>query len=653
MAFDLKINKSKNHRYPKSKEELGSYVKTCHDSGLNNRRGHEFQWAVNYSYYLGFQNLHYSPLTGTINRDIESENIIINRIAPYVEIRNAKYTRNKPLPYVVPDKNNRESIQGAKISEMLLKHLWKTDNMDEKHATFCTNINTFGTCFLKDIWNPGIGQKMDITPDDGVLRMTEDGEDEVNLVFTGEAETHVKSPWAILANPGATNLDDAIWIIDRSHMTVRQIMETYPHLEMDKIPLGTEMTVYERFVNRLQSPMFSIFSGVEQAREMDPVILDHELVLVKEMWLRPNEIYPDGAVLTVIGSELIDMQAFPKGFTEYPFARAVEKEQLFSFYGQCTVTRLIPAQNRYNQARTQVAKNAAINANIKWHVFKGSGLHEDSLTDEEGEIVETNPNVGRPEQLQVAPLPNYVMESQVQDLKDFREMSGEREASEVPGLPQVTAGVALETVAEISDTILAPTIKSIEKAFVKSQRHKLIYANNNYDDPRIIKIVDQDNQVMVKEFRKEDLANQTDVTIRIESSLGNSKAAQQQKLLDMWDRRIIVDPQLFLDAWHSGRIDTIMSHHDKMNNVIAEDIEAIKNGQQPPVNPFDNHVVYIAKLSEFIQSPEFRRMPPDRQQIALMSLQQHLQMIQPQQQQAPNPAAVGTPNGAQVTEGAV
>lgn len=656
MAFDLKINKSKNHDYPKTNQEWASWINELHQEAISERRPQEFQWAVNFAYYLGYQHINYSPVTGSLHRDMDNEELIINRIAPYVETRTSKLTKNSPILTVMPDKNSRDVREGAKLSELLVKYLWKTQGMSPKLRSFALMLNLTGTAFFKTLWNPGIGDKMQIPSDkeDGVLKFDNMGEEQIEELFTGDIETHIRSPFAVLASPGATSMMDATWIIDRTHMTKRKVKEMFPDVDLDNIKTGAEMTEYESFVNRLQSPIFSSYVGIDQSRkEKSSNRKEEQIVLVKEFWMLPNEIYEDGLVATVIGDTLVDLQAFPDGCKHYPIIRSVEKEHPFNFYGQSTVTRLIPLQRRYNQARTQIAKNAAIMANVKWWAPKGHGMHEDALTDEEGEVVESNPNLPKPQQLPVVPLPNYVMESQMQDLKDIREISGEIEASQIPGAPQITAGVALETAAELSDVIVQPVIKNIQDALVELGRQWLIMANENYSDPRTLRIIGEDNRVLIQEFDKTDLKYQTDVSIQIESALGTSKAAQQQKLLDMWDRRIITDPQVFLRAFMSGDLDIIMSDNDNFENVIAEDIEQIKNGKQPPVNLFDNHVLYIKRLSEFIQSPEFRRMPPDRQQLAMTTLQAHIQMVQPVQEEAPNPAAVNTPFGSQVPEGTV
>lgn len=656
MAFDLKINKSKNHDYPKTNQEWATWVNELHQDALTERRPQEFQWAVNFAYYLGYQHLNYSPITGTLHRDIENEELIINRIAPYVETRTSKITKNSPILTVMPDKNSRDVREGAKLSEMLIKYLWKTQNMSPKLRTFSLLLNLTGSAFFKTFWNPGIGDKIQnpSDKDDGILKYDSMGEEQIEELFTGDIETHTRSPFAILASSGATSMMDATWVIDRAHMTKRKLKQMYPNVDLDNIKTGAEMTEYESFVNRLQSPIFSSYVGLDQSRkEKGSNRKEEQIVLVKEFWMAANEIYENGLVATVVGDTLIDLQEFPSGCKFFPIIRAVEKEHPFNFYGQCTVTRLIPLQRRYNQARTQVSKNAAIMANVKWWAPKGHGMHEDALTDEEGEVVESNPNLPKPQQLPIVPLPNYIMESQMQDLKDIREISGEIEASQIPGAPQITAGVALETAAELSDVIVQPVIRNVQDSLIELGRQWLIQANENYSDPRTLRIIGEDNRVLIQEFDKTDLKYQTDVSMQIESALGTSKAAQQQKLLDMWDRRIITDPQVFLRAFMSGDLDIVMSDNENFENVIAEDIEQIKSGKQPPVNLFDNHILYVKRLSEFIQSPEFRRMPPDRQQLAMTTLQGHMQMIQPVQEEAPNPAAVNTPFGSQVPEGTV
>jgi hypothetical protein len=524
--------------------------------------------------------------------------------------------------------------------------------MDSKLQTHALNTILCGSSFIKATWNPKRGDIIVKRPDSEFLELNNDGSEVLEEVFQGDIDTVVKSPFSVLASPGATTVENATWIMDRTHITTRDLLSIYPDLDLNKIKIETQLTEYERFVNRLQSPIFSTTAGYEMSRfEKSTQVRDHEVLLVKEFWMKPNDIYPEGVVATVVGDQLIGFNPFPTELNgEYPIIKTDDKENPFAFYGQSTVTRLVPVQRRYNKGRTQTTKNAALMANVKWWAPKGHGMHDDALTDEEGEVVESNPNLPRPQQLAVSPIPNYVIESMLQDITDIRDIGGEREPSQLP-FPNLTAGVALETAAELADTMIMPTIRGLEQGLIKVGRFWLLYAQENYLDPRTIKILGEGSKVQVTSVKSTDLLHQTDVTIQLESYLGYSKAAQQQKLLDMWDRRIISDPKVFMRAFVTGDIDLVLKEDEGTENIVLEDIEAIKNGKQPAVLPFDDHPAYVRTLSKFIQTPEFRRMPPDRQQLAMAVLQQHLQFLQPQQEEDQNPAAVNTPFGQQVTEG--
>lgn len=647
-----RINQAKTHNFPKTKQAWSSFINQTHNEGVDQRRPIEFQWAYNTAYYKGFQQLLFNPLTNVLVRDYESEEFVINRIAPIAEQKVAKIIRTKPILTVLPDKLDPQTIKAAQLSEDLLKHLWKTDKMDDKLRLASLYMVLTGSAFFKTVWNPagGVGIQSD-QDEKGNLQFGEQGDAKTTTIFTGDIEVHPRSPFAILAQSGTKDIRSAPWIIERTFMTVDEAKAEFKELNIDRvISTREDMTNFERFVMRLGSPTFTgLFKTSQDPLLEKPIIKDLDLVIRKEFWLKPNSVYPKGVLATVVGDQLVQFDEWPYNHNEYPFVKIDEHQNPFGFYGDSTITRLIPIQRHYNAARTQMSKNAALMANGKWWAPKGHGMAEDALTDEEGEVVETNPNLPKPSQLEIAPLPNYVIENMSQDITDMRDVSGEREASQLP-FPGITASVALETAAELSNVDLVPTLRSIESALIDLGRQQLMLANQFYIDERIVKIVGPNKQINIVKFNNLDLLHQTDVSIQVESGLGQSKAASQQKLIDLWDRRVIQDPEDFMNAFVTGDIDVILKKKDNAQNIVIEQIEKMKQGENPVVSQFDNHILHVRMLSQFIQTPEFRRLPPDRQQIGVQTLQQHLSFLQPAPEQQ-NPAAVGTPFGAQVTEG--
>lgn len=663
MAFKVTRNNKKDSKFPKTDEEWGTLVDDLTNFAVRARQSWEFQWAVNAAFYAGFQHLAYNPLTYHIYKEVENESYVINKIAPFIESRVANLSKSKPTLTVLPENNDPLTIQSAKLSTDLLKHSWKVQDNDAKFVDSMFWMTITGSVFWKTVWDAEGGDA--ILADDnekGELTFGEDGRKESNVVFLGRNKTILKDPFAIVVPNNTRDLQQAPWLIDRTYMHIDDVEAKYGLKREDIEGYGNEMSSYEKFLSELNSPIFSSFNGFGiGSSQLSAGPENFDIALVKEMWLKPTPEFPKGIVATAIGTNLIDMKNWPDellkfhdGSPMFPYCHMQEYRNPWGFYGYSSVTRLLPVQKHYNQYRTQLAVNGELMANVKWHAYKGSGLSEDSLTDESGEVVETNPNVGRPQQLAVAPLPNYVIESGRQDIQDFRDVGGEKDASQMP-FQGITAGVALETASEITNLPLIPIMTNIHKALVQHGRLELIYANKHYTDERIIKLVENDGSVIITKFKETDLNNQLDVRIAIDTSLSDSKAANQQKLIDLWDRRVITDPDLFLRAFTAGRVDIVTSKKDPTIDVIIEQIDDIKNGKQPMVSQFDNHILHFKMLSEFVQSPEFRRMPPDRQQIASMTIQQHLGYLGQGGAQGNGPeqnqAAVGTPFGSQVPVG--
>lgn len=652
-----RINQSKNHDFPKDKRAWAALINTQHSTALLEREHLELLWARNLAYFYGYQHLLYDTRARTLELDHEStdRDYIINRVAPFVEKRQAKLTRSKPTLGVLPDDNSPTKVEAAKVSQHLLRYLWKVLEKDDKLDDAILYSVLMGSAFIKCCWDPEGGiPVMDDQDEKGNVVFDENtGQQKQIPRYLGEITEEVLNPFEIVVSTGVRKIQDAEWVIQRTHMTLQELKDKYKDFDPRMINANEmSLTRYERFIYNLGVPRIGGFSSAWD--RSGKVIKENELILVKEYWQKPNKVYPKGILATVIGNQLVQFEEWPYDHMEFPFVKIDEHKNPMGFYGVSTVTRLVPLQRHYNEVRTQIANNAQSMANIKWHAFKGSGLIDGALDDLDAEIVETNPNLPPPTQLGVAPLPGHIIQSQNQDIEDFRDISGEVAVTDSPYVG-LTAGVAIETMSEIADIGLGPTIKNIERALIRLGRQELMIANQLYTDERVIKVFGPaTGDFDIIRFKSTDLLNQTDVSLQLESALGFTKSAARQQLIDMWDRRIIQDPQMFMKAFSVGDLDLITKADAPAEAVVIEQIEQIKQGQNPVVTPFDNHVLHVKMLTNFIQTPEFQRIPPDRQQLATVALQQHLQFLgqaaqaaQPQQ----NQAAVGTPFGQQVTEG--
>lgn len=662
----LKIPKSsyKEEGMPKTKEEWVRYVNDCHYNAMAARRKYEFQWTLNFAYYKGYQHLIFNERTGNIEiPKTLVRPLTINRIASFVDARLAKLTKNRPAPKVIPNTNDKEDMNAAKYAGHALQHLWRKTDQEEEYEALVMMGLINGTSFKRTLWNPVCGDKIykEVQKEEGVMEVNADYSIKEEEVWTGEVESKAVSPFNILpANDCIPTIKDQPWLIDRSWKPVTEVYKNYPHLRgklkrSNNNDVTGDKSEYEKIVARLSTPIAaSIKQGVSTGKDN----LNSE-VLCKTMWIKPNGDYEDGVVCVVIQDQLAYLDVWPNDYGDniYPFAMFKERTDGHHFWGQSVIERLISIQKAYNRLRQKKLRSAYLMANPKWWVPKGAQLQEDALTDEEGEIVETNPAVPKPEQLGIAPMPNYVVELARELVIDFRDVGGQRESSVTPP-SGVTAAVAIEVLSEVSDEIIGPVLKRLARCMTKVANTQLLLMNEEYIEPRKILIMGEGDAMGYQWMQNSDLRHHTDVHIEIESLFPDFRGAKQQRLIDLWDRRIITDPVMFLKAYRFGDLDSILENIEKKEDLVALEIKQIKDGAEPEITPYQDHATHFRGLSEWINTPEFLRLPKDRKELALMALQAHMQFLlqsmpnQGEPVEETNQAAVGTPYGSQRPVGA-
>lgn len=637
------------HGYPKSEKDWIPFVNNLHDGALHNRKKHEHQWVINLCYYLGFQRLWYYD--GKIRIDEDGPVLHVNRIASWVESRHAKLTKTRPIQRVIPNSNDPQDRTGAKYADQALLHLSRKIDMEQVYDDTYQQMLICGTTFVKSIWDPYEGDVIKYPrKKDGDI-VLKDGELQEDKVWLGEVCSKAISPFGlVIANDSCPRLTDQPWVIERQFLTLEQVYEAWPNLK-DKIKLKddySERTEYERIVQRLGSPAFHRSSPIKSS--MDAI---HNEVLVKTLWIKPNDIYENGAFVTVVGDQYAMGGEFPDdyGNAVYPFVKFQENNSGFHFYTQATIERLIPIQRAYNDLKQSKIKNARLMAVGKWMNPKGSQVMESSLTDEEGEVIEYNPAVPEPHQTNISPLPNYVENLEATLLNDFRDSGGQREAPFNPP-PTITASVALQTLNELSEEVLIPISRRLGRSMAYVANTQLMLITQNYIEKRLIKIFNESGSTGVQFLSALDLRNQTDVHIETESMLPELRAGKKQALFELWDRRIIQDPVQFIKMLRYGNFDLLQEDMERQDEQIIADIAALKRGKDVPITQFQDNQRYVMELMKFIQTPEFERLIPERKQLIMTNLQKRLIMIQgtvaqQEPQTAPNGANTGTPFGAQ------
>jgi hypothetical protein len=645
---------------PKNEDGWIKYVNDLHDQGINVRQKYELSWTLNHAYAKGYQDIVFNYKTGRIEvPKTMARPLTVNKIGSFLDARLSKLTKQRPIPRVIPSTGDNEDVNAAKYSDHVLMHLWRKTEIEAEYESYIMMGLTYGTSFMRVLWDPFGGDyfKRATGRDEEILEI-QDGAIKEEKIFLGEVSTKAISPFSMIpANENIREIKDQPWIMERTFHSVSDLEKFYPHLRgklLGKAKNRSERTDYEGVIARLGSPVSSAI-GSAIFNVHDSI---NDEVLCKKLWIKPNSQYENGLVVIVVGDQLAHIGPFPHDYGPniYPYVKFTERTDGVHFWEQATVERLLSIQKAYNRLKQKKLKNIYLMSAGKWLIAKGSQIAEDSLTDEEGEVIEYNSSVNPPTQAGLAPLPNYAVEMARELTSDFRTVSGQSDTpTNLP--PGVTASVAMETLAELSDEIINPILKRLSRCMARVAKAQLLIMNEEYIEPRKVAIIGEGNSYGVQYISAADLKHNTDVHIEVESMFPSFRGNKQQRLLELWDRRIITDPATFLKAYRFGNLDEILSEIEETDDPVWLDIAQLKKGKMPEITPWQNHMAYFKIISKWVQTPEFMGLIPERKQMTLDLLQGHLrfllQSLPNRGAETPqtNQAAVGTPFGPQKTAG--
>lgn len=611
------------------------------------------------------------------------ERITLNKIKPRVLTLLAKHTKNKIKFDVVPSTKNQSDIDAAKAANKFLQFLWNELGMTQKTSDIFLNMMVKKRVWVKTWFDSGAGT--DITP-----KENEPGyEKDMQPVHQGEIRARVCDALTIFTDPAATCEEEIRWQIERKARDVEEVNEEY-NAEVTADDSVDYLNSYD--ITRINSDGIS---SNESTRKKN-------MVLVYELWYKPCKKYPKGLKVTIANSKTLD---YNEESGELPYA-------LFGYIPipgtltyEAVVTDMIPVQRGINIKRSMIATHAKAVGNAVWTIPIGSAVDEEDITDISGGFIHYNATAGgKPERVQAPDIPSFYDRDLANDANDLDDMSGSREVSQGSMPKGLDTLGGLQIMVEQENEKLVVAASNYEQGMKKVMSRILRLLKKHFPEEQQAKIVGEDNEIELFSFNASDLTGNEDIKIIEGSSLPEMKAAQEERIMLMWDKGAITkddgtpDQAAFLRLMGMGDSTALFEqkqldeNNAKMENKtfeeLAEDsgamqvidqyvqeyhasagvlqqngIPAAEWGQYIPPNPeglpdiwdSDNDEVHVYIHNTFRKTSRYRTLDPILRQLVDIHYQKHMDRLQAPliaQQQAEQGMIEGQQNGEKENQAA-
>lgn len=621
--FDL-AKKEKESDQTEEERKLASHVRSKVEEirSSANRIAHEGIWMTNIAYALGYDGLTFNTSSRQfqpVNRSsafLRKNRLHVNKILPTLQNRLARLCKNPPKFDVLPESNSTEDKEAARLSLQIISALWEKKEVNKKRIPLYMWVQQCGHAWIKTYWDPALGQLM-------TDPMTEE------LDYEGDVDIGIRSPFEIFPDPMAKTEDDLEFLIEAKVRRLDYFKTRYPEKGALVKEEGAWLlsAQFEQRINSLNARGPSQ-GGTQESLKHSAI----ELVKYEKRSLK----YPNGRMIVVANGILLEDKELPIG--EIPFAKFDDVVIGGKFYSEAIVTHLRPVQDQYNETVRRRAQWTRTLLSGKYTAARGSGLQQESMNDESGEIVyfdpvPTSPDGGRPQPLAIPNIPQWAYMEEDKLTAQMNDISGISEVSRGT-LPSASIpAIGMQLLTEQDDTRIGVMTEQHESAWARVSSHMLKFVEKNYIMPRKIKIAGPNLQYTIKEITGQQISGNTDVKVIRGSTLPGSKTLKRQEILNAYNQGLLGDPQdpkvkeKVLSALEFGDVAEVWQDHALDMSQIKRGLESLQAGIEITPSEFDNQALWLVELNRLRKGDKFDELPIPIRANILKQMEDRLQMV--------------------------
>lgn len=609
----------------------------------SNREPFEQQWFINAATLRNNPDVVWNEAVNRLDKrpvPPHRSRIAVNRILPKIRARIAKFTKNRPVPVVVPASHDREDHLNARATQRVLDFIGRKQKLESKYHEALLWSQTTGKGYWWFYWDPSkIGRVQETDP------LT--GQPTVKEAELGDACVEVGSPFEIfISDPGKLNIADQPEIMRVRLLPVEDVRSRYkekgPFIKGDSE--STEVFQYERQIANIAARTGrggASGAGGFDSRDDEKKGPSH--VMVKELFTKPCGKYPKGRYIVVAGGVLLRSQEeLPYGFSDmanpYPVVEFNDTMTAGQYWPTTHIEQMIPLQKEYNSLRRGLQEHLRLLKHPKIFVPEQFRISKGSWNSEAGEVIRyvAMPGIPAPTPWNPPQISGDVWRLVDVMVKEFDDVTNIYPAMQ-GGVGQASSGFQTNLLQEAADSVHSPDVRqhelSLEDAYLKIRR----IIKQGWDVPRLINVTGRNYEAEVFEFSSDQIDENADIIIQTGSALSNQPSVRSQQVFELYNSGLIGDPadpetrRKGLSLLNLNTQDSLqeMTHRDES---LAR-LENLEFGRGVPVDtpkPWEDHNIHWTYHTDQLKSPEIRQWPQERVLALVEHVVRHAKYINPQ-----------------------
>ena len=570
------------------------YIKKLWLRGVEKRRMLDREAWENIAFIGG---LHYAIWDGNTHRfqipDPRQDRqlrVKVNLIKDLYRGEVSNLTAGKPIPRVLPMTAEDGDRQAALVGQRILDHELHRVKFGLKRVELASWVSATGMCYVHPWWNPDSGPE-------------------------GNVQLDVIPHFEGVPDPAARfSVQEGQYFIHARILTQEEAYERFG----------------EKFVPETDTQPFN-WQSLFQGGSFNTAPPLRRGILVIRMWHKPSRKFPEGFVCTAINGRIVEsITPYPYQHGMLPFIDFQHVRLPGRFEGQAMLTDLIPLQRDYNQSRSRMAELRKLFVGARWIAPTGS-LHADRMTGLPMEVVEFDPTSPfEPKPLQIPNVPQFIFQTAALVKGEMQDLAG------LHDMPDGVSGAAALAAQEKDHAKLNTTLLQHEESIETLGLQMLGLVRQYWTSKRAVRTWHEElDSAGVTWLGQEDLQGQYTVKVMPGSALPKSQAQVANNLMQLWERKVITDPQVllkYMDLPNSDALVDLLSIDTRHAKREGDRLFESGDPNTIAVEFWHNHEAHIAEHNRFRKTETFEKWPPVLQQAYSDHVEEHYSMYMQQRQ---------------------
>ena len=572
---------------------------------------------LNIKFLDGDQWCYYSKRTGTFEEIMPVDNVprvTANMMLPFAESVKSKILAMNPQPVVIPLTKDWSDKTMALNYQKMLRGILDDINFDNlKQDIVDVQLNTKGV-YVRPYWD----------------------KDNNNINF------EVSSDIMAYIDPIAKKFSKARYACFFDVKSTSSINETYKKKYtadvLEKVLDGWYLKVYKEL------------QGLGDRRRKGTLVADsnnvdiNDATIIVNIFFNDNGVYKKAVVANIFRKpEVLDIEEQEARMIYIPYYR-----NFYSKEGRTPINNLRGVQRDINEQLTRMKYDFSKREKMLLDESTIQLSQDPSTFDMSGsEIVKFKSLIPGQYPLQWNPAPPKSLDWNVW-LRMWGEVGGQGEASRGHTPTSQASGLLTEMLMEADETKIGLAKDNLRTGLRMVFKETIKIIHKHYDGKKAVAVMGRERgwQAMsYEQFKGKDL--NFDIQVNIGEQLPTSPIARLNMVLKLAQFGLYADKQnqpkelRKLAQLDTYEFDDINPHTDKQNYELEL---IIKKDDPPGVAPWDMHEEHVNVLVAFLNTRDFELLPPDRKQLIMAHLGQHVELIQKQVPPAPTQGMVPEPN---------